>query len=98
MATGIEDDLQVQFTKEMHEYVQTYSADITFNVNFMEAWCLLCQLQIASRHPENKGETSVIAREIIEQVFNALPLGPAIREVIRRGWDSNYDQPRSKPN
>lgn len=58
----------------------------------LQAWSLLSQLQLALRHPENKGPTSDIAREIAGAIQEKIATSPALAEVARRGWDKRYDE------
>jgi len=57
----------------------------------LQAWALLSQLQLALRHPENKGTTAAIAKHFAEVIQKQVAKTPALAEVAKRGWDSQYD-------
>lgn len=53
----------------------------------LHAWAIMCHLQLALRHPENKGPMSEIARQVAEAIINTIaPPRSALREVAKRGW------------
>lgn len=56
------------------------------------AWAIMAQIQLALRHPQNKGGTAKIARKVAKDIIDTLaPPGTALREVADRGWDPKYD-------
>ena len=58
----------------------------------LHAWAIMSHLQLALRHPENKGPTSQIARQVAERIIETLaPAGSALRTVADRGWDPHFD-------
>ena len=57
----------------------------------LQAWALLSQLQLALRHPENKGATADIAKHFAEEIQKKVATTPALAEVAKRGWDPKYD-------
>jgi len=56
------------------------------------AFIILTQLQLALRHPENRGVSASIAQDFarlqLEPIAGATP---ALRELIKLGWDPNHD-------
>ncbi len=59
-----------------------------------QAWCLLSQIQLACRHPDNDGPTRQIAEGIAHVIEQSVATTPALQEVARRGWDPAYDEVR----
>jgi hypothetical protein len=58
----------------------------------LHAWLIMAQLQLALRHPQNKGPSSNMVREICNKIIEVVaPPGTALREVADRGWDTKYD-------
>jgi hypothetical protein len=57
----------------------------------VEAVAVIGQLQLALRHPENKGSSvSDIAHHLIEEIRRQLD-HPAIQRVIDAGFNPNFD-------
>lgn len=57
----------------------------------LQAWALLSQLQLALRHPENKGTTADVGRHFAKEIERQVAKTPALAEVARRGWNEKYD-------
>jgi hypothetical protein len=64
---------------------------IELRLSKLQAWALFSQLQLALRHPENKGATADIARHFAEVIQKQVAKTPALAEVAKRGWDAKYD-------
>lgn len=62
----------------------------------LQAWALFSQLQLALRHPENKGNAADIGRHFAELLEKQIATTPALAEVAKRGWDAKYDE-REEP-
>ncbi len=63
-----------------------------FATDALSAWAVMCQLQLALRHPENTGETSKTARDIAQGIIEQIaPEGTALRQLAEAGWDEKYD-------
>jgi hypothetical protein len=64
-----------------------------------KAFMLIAQLQLALRHPDNVGDTALIARQLAEQLAEFVCREiPEAREVIDRGWQPCYDMSRDYYN
>jgi hypothetical protein len=57
----------------------------------LQAWALFSELQLALRHPDNKGSAAEIARHFAAQLQKKVATTPALAEVAKRGWDPKYD-------
>lgn len=78
-------------------HLQTYP-DIMLQLTPGEAWCLLAQLQLACRHPDNNGPSRKVAEEIARYLQTAVATTPALAELAARGWDPTYDTPTAAPS
>ncbi len=66
---------------------------ISLDIDGAVAFTLLAQLQLALRHPANDRAAAAIARTVAQEIEHCLaPTGPALAELIRRGWDPDHDQ------
>ena len=63
----------------------------------LQAWVLFSQLQLALRHPKNKGSSADIAKYIAEQIQKHVAVSPALAEVAKRGWNPKYDSQKEAP-
>lgn len=88
-----EQELQAAFRAE---FAERQNETITVEMSIGQAWCLLCQVQLASRHPNNNGPTLGIAADAIADICRAMNFGPAMREVANRGWQSEHDRARGE--
>lgn len=50
----------------------------------LEAWCLLCQVQLACRHPENAGPTCGIAIRIARQFQQQIASTPSLAIIVEQ--------------
>jgi hypothetical protein len=57
-----------------------------------DAWILLGQLQLALRHPANKGNVREVAEAVARLVQQQLILSPLLKELVEKGWDAVNDQ------
>lgn len=67
------------------------------SVTFSVAVTLVAQLQLALRHPENKGPTTGIVRTFIKSMIAAMEHSePAIGPILRKGDNPEHDVPRQE--
>ena len=86
------EDLEDQFKREFLELCDDVLATpVVLELDLLQAWVLFSQLQVALRHPKNVGEARRIAHAIASELEKKLPMGPAMAEVAKRGWDPQYD-------
>ena len=58
----------------------------------VEAWALLSQIQLASRHPKNLGSTREMAEQIARKLQAVVAREGALKIVAESGWDPAYDE------
>ena len=85
------DDLEAAFVAEFEELAQR-THRLVLSVTPLEAWALLCQVQLACRHPENTGPTRAIAVRIARQFQSQIAPDGALAIVAERGWSKEFDQ------
>lgn len=52
----------------------------------LQAWALLGNLQLALTHEHNKGATARVGRQIAKLLEREIATTPALKEIVRRGW------------
>lgn len=58
-------------------------------------YILISQIQLAARHPGNTGPSAAIARQIADNMTDAICHHiPEARETIEQGWNPAYDVTR----
>jgi hypothetical protein len=63
---------------------------IVFDV--MTALCVLSQIQLASRHPGNRGDSKKIAIEAAKGLQMAIAkVAPELNDVMEMGWNPDFD-------
>lgn len=82
--------LEDRFRREFLELCSDQTP-IVFELTPLQAWIVFVQLQVALRHPANDGISSQIAYDVAKNIEKKLPMGPAMAELAKRGWDPNYD-------
>jgi hypothetical protein len=86
LLSAAEDELIARCAREM-EALTKAGAPVVLELSPVDAYTLLSQIQVALRHPENKGPTAEGARRIARQIEELLaPPGSAMREMSERGW------------
>ena len=63
-----------------------------YTFTIMELLQIIGQLQLALRHPKNHGPSTQAARYFIGWADGHLVGQPALREVIRRGFEPSQDE------
>jgi hypothetical protein len=90
MIDGTDADLYEQFKLEFREFSKDQQP-IMIMLTKLQAWALFAQIQLALRHPANKGPTSDVVRHIAVVLEKEVAKTPAMAELARRGWDKRYD-------
>jgi hypothetical protein len=74
------------------EMLARNSTCLQLELTMLEAAALLGHLQLALRHPENRGDVKKLVRTIAQAIEAFLSkCGPATAEICRRGWDPEHD-------
>ena len=85
---------ELELYKRFSREFKTLEGDpqpVILELTKLQAWSLLCQVQLALRHPKNIGPTSAIARGIAEALQAKIATLPAMAEVARLGWNTKCD-------
>ncbi len=83
-------DLEVKFIKDF-TLLQSRPA-IQLTLKPVEAWALMSELQLALRHPLNKGGTAKIAMKIAQSLQEQLSITETLRKVAEMGWHAEFDR------
>jgi hypothetical protein len=81
-----------EFHKEF-ELMANKNLTLPLALTWPRAWILFSLLQLALRHPCNIGPSAEIGRDIAQNLQRLLLCEdvPILKEVARRGWESQYD-------
>ena len=84
-------DLLGRFSEELTRLADNPEI-LSLGVTRKEMWVIFCQLQLALRHPQNTGSTSLIAKDIARRLQAIVAPSGALAEVAEMGWHPQYDQ------
>ena len=85
------DNLQLA-TAANDEMLARNSSSLQLELTAIEAIALIGQLQLALRHPANRGPAAELIRTLAKALEEFLSkCGPATAEICRRGWDPEHD-------
>jgi hypothetical protein len=81
---------------EFHQFAEEFAKisnipSIDLKISPLAAWCLITQIQLAARHPQNTGIMSEHARDIANSLVSRLSLSKTLSNVIEKGWHKEYD-------
>lgn len=88
------DESSIQAQKAISLLKKVAHDPIEFTFSKLEAWSLMCTIQLAARHPEIIASPTLvaIAREIIMLVINNIVSdGSVLKTLALSGWDSRFD-------
>ncbi len=85
-----EDLLGQQFKKEFKKLCRRRSI-VNLRLSTLETWVVFSHLQLALRHPENKGLSADIARKVAYRIQSKIAPNGALAKVAQRGWSQEYD-------
>lgn len=76
---------------------------ITLEISQLTVWELICQLQLALRHPANTGAVAQETRAFVETIINTVPWSEPIKKMFEMGWHEENDidvaiEPKSDPD
>lgn len=80
------------FARAMQEVDQRMvEAPLALHINPYVAICVLGNLQLALRHPMNRGASAHVARTFADKLQAYLAQTPALAEVTEQGWHEEFD-------
>lgn len=83
-----------QFKEEVESLAQNPQR-VVLDLDLVELWAVFVSLQLFLRHPGNTGPVSEIVRKIAVRMQDILSgFGSAIAEVVKMGWQAEFDQKR----
>ena len=85
-----EAELYQNFSKEF-DALMSDKQPVILEMSKLQAWVLLCQIQLALRHPKNIGPTSKLVKDLALELQNKIATTPALATVAGRGWDTKFD-------
>lgn len=94
------DNSSVQEQETISLIKQITKDPIEFTFSKIEAWSLMCSIQLAARHPEIISSPTLVAisRDIIMCVIDKIvPDHSVLKTLALSGWDSRFDAGRKKP-
>lgn len=83
--------LEEQLAAEIQDLMDA-GAGMPFIFNPGEAFMLLALLQLVLRHPRLPTSTAEFARGLAKNIEKRLCITPALKECVRRGWETEYDE------
>lgn len=66
---------------------------LQITITAVEAFIIMSQLQLASRHPANTGPSANIAHRFARTLQQAVCLTPNLQAVAEAGWNPAFDVP-----
>ena len=85
-----EDPLELKFKKEFEKLTRSRSI-VNLRLSTLETWVVFSHLQLALRHPKNKGPSADIARKVAYRIQSKIAPTGALAKVAQRGWSQEYD-------
>lgn len=82
--------LQERFIQEMLA-LEEEGRTLTLHLDSTTAFTIIAHLQLALRHPGTKGKAPAITTNFINQIAKSFADQPACLEVIKKGFDPEYD-------
>jgi hypothetical protein len=87
------DKTEKKFTQEFTEFCNS-AKSFTLTLQPAQAWMLLGQLQLALRHPDNRGAPAEMAFSIAKQLEAYVSQGgPTVAMIAAFGWQPKLDVP-----
>jgi hypothetical protein len=86
-----ENDLYKRFSEEFKTLCED-KQPVILELTKKQAWMLMCEVQLALRHPNNNGPSAKVSKEVAELLQEQIATTPALAELARRGWETKYDE------
>lgn len=84
---------------QLIEELKANRGECHLQLGFNEVIVIVAHVQLALRHPGNKGAPARLARKILDEVIAKLDEGaPGIGEFLRLGFDPKYDVASAGPS
>ncbi len=83
------DEMAVRFGNELKQL--SNEPTIGLAISPLMAWQIICQLQLALRHPENTGISSEETRHFVDTLVDEIPLSDSLKELFSMGWNPEHD-------
>ncbi|MFN6442123.1 MAG: hypothetical protein RMY35_035390, partial [Nostoc sp. DedSLP01] len=91
-----EDEIATRFVNELKQL--SNEPTIRLAISPLMVWQIICQLQLALRHPENTGIASEETRRFVDTLVDEIPLSNSLKELFSMGWNPEHDHViESKP-
>jgi hypothetical protein len=89
-----EQSLEERFRAEFEALVTGGHAPLQVVMTPLEAWAVLCNIQLASRHPLNNRTVARTAIAVAKRIQAQVAPTGALSEVASKGWDKTFDVDR----
>ncbi|MEM8829501.1 MAG: hypothetical protein AAGE96_09105 [Cyanobacteria bacterium P01_G01_bin.19] len=77
---------------EINTIHQIKDLPVNLSINGLTLFMMIGQLQLALRHPSNKGQSADIIRDIVIDMQNQLQSrSPGIKQILDKGWHPEFD-------
>ena len=80
--------IRVQLENALHREV-IEPARITVSIDRLTALVVIGQIQLALRHPNNRGRSAEIAVDFVQLLAAKLP--PTMQQTVEMGFDPSFD-------
>lgn len=80
----------------LQELVKIKGLRVELELDGVQAFMLIAQLQLALRHPANQGDAATLAVVVAKKLQDRIAPNGLLREVINMGWDPAKDEPREE--
>lgn len=78
--------------QELEAIAELQNIPVNIEIDGLMTFMLISQLQLALRHPSNRGGTSEDIRQFTVQLQNQLAKrSPAIKSILEKGWHPEFD-------
>ena len=84
--------MMIPTQKEIDAIALLKDLPVNFSIDGLTTFMIISQLQLAMRHPGNRGQTSQVVRDIVIDLQNQLQTrSPDIKPILDKGWHPEFD-------
>ncbi len=83
-------ELERDFIKDFPKLLKL--PPVLIELSAVNAWQLMSQLQLALRHPLNKGPAAKFSLNLAKQLQGQLAITETLKEVAEMGWHPEFDE------